>query len=918
MRQPTRLHVTHRLCLLHKVIFTVKAITAGNAAGIIKTTDNMISGLNDQEVADSRREHGWNLLTPPKKQSLWTLYLEKYKDPIIQILLVAALASFVLAVIEHEYIETVGIFIAILLSTTVGFLFEMDAARKFDVLTQLNEEQQVKVVRNGQVCLVARKEIVVGDTVLIETGDEIPADGVLDDSNSLQVDESMLTGEPITTKSATARDGDGHGETAYASNYVMRSTMVMNGRGRFVVTAVGDATEIGKVARTSGEASGVKTPLSLQLDRLGKLISKLGLSLSVLSAVLFLGHDILVNPLWDSFGSEDANYVAMLRVVFKYFMMAVTLIVMAVPEGLPMAVTLSLALNMRRMLKSNNLVRKLHACETMGAVTVICTDKTGTLTENRMTVQECSVPTTGDGSVGDSVLQEIYNGIAVNSTAHLDGAKGIGNPTEVALLLWLRDHGVDYLALRQGMDIVEQKPFSTETKQMSTAVRGADGTLHTYVKGAPEIVLAQCDISSEALAEIRKTLLGYQRKAMRTLALALDGRLQAVFGISDPVRADVPEAVRQCHEAGIEVKIVTGDVDATAREIARQIGILGDSDTAGSDASAATATSSARLSISGAEFSALPDSEAAAVAKSLCVMSRARPQDKQRLVQLLQDQGQVVAVTGDGTNDAPALNHAHVGLSLGSGTNVAKEASDMTLIDDSFGSIVNAVMWGRSLYRNIQRFLYFQLVVNITALLLVIGGSLIGTEMPLTVTQILWVNIIMDTFAALAISSIPPSREVMAEKPRRQTDFILSKPIIRGIAVTGLLMFAVMFVYLVYCEYGIDLGSADTNATGVDPHELTRFFTVFVMLQWWNLFNARSIGSRQTSFSGFLKARGFCLVLLMIIAGQWMIVQYGGAMFRCVPLSVSDWIWIILLTSPVLWAGEAYRWTKGHLSPSKG
>lgn len=877
----------------------------------------MISGLTDQEVSDSRREHGWNLLTPPKKQSLWVLYLEKYKDPIIKILLVAACVSLILAVIEGEYIETIGIFFAIFLATTVGFLFEMDAARKFDVLTQLNEEQQVKVIRNGQVMLIPRKEIVVGDTVLVETGDEIPADGVLNESNSLQIDESMLTGEPIATKSVASSATDSHHETAYAANYVMRSTMVMNGRGRFVVTAVGDATEIGKVARSSSEKSAVKTPLTLQLDRLGKLINKFGFSLSILSAVLFLGHDILVNPLWETFGKAGADYLAMAHIVLKYFMMAVTLIVMAVPEGLPMAVTLSLALNMRRMLKSNNLVRTLHACETMGAVTVICTDKTGTLTENRMTVQECSVPVSGKERMDDSVVQEIYKGIAVNTTAHLDGAKGIGNPTEVALLLWLKEHGVDYLALRQEAEIVEQKPFSTETKQMTTIVRNADGTTHTYVKGAPEIVLAQCVITPDALAEIRKTLLGYQQKAMRTLALACDGMLQAVVGISDPVRKDVPEAVSRCHDAGIEVKIVTGDVDATASEIARQIGILDADGNAVRGGSPSVKAGTERLSISGAEFAALPDDEAAKVAKSLCVMSRARPQDKQRLVRLLQQQGQVVAVTGDGTNDAPALNHAHVGLSLGSGTNVAKEASDMTLLDDSFGSIANAVMWGRSLYRNIQRFLYFQLVVNVAALLLVIAGSLVGTEMPLTVTQILWVNIIMDTFAALALASLPPSRDVMRDKPRRQTDFILNAQIVRGIIATGLVMFAVMFVYLLYCEYGFDLFGGDTNHAGVDPRELTRFFTFFVMLQWWNLFNARCIGSNRSAFRRLLAARGFLFVLLGILAGQWIIVQYGGQMFRCVPLSATDWGIIIAVTSPVLWAGEIYRLTKGYLSSGK-
>lgn len=851
---------------------------------------NKVFGLTDEQVTDSRREYGWNILTPAKRQSLWRLYLEKYQDPIIQILLVAAAISLVLAIIEHQYIETIGIFIAIFLATTVGFIFEMDAAKKFDVLTQLNEEQKVKVVRNGQVQLIARKDIVVGDTVIIETGDEVPADGVLNECVSLQVDESMLTGEPLSTKAIN--EGK---EEAYGKNFVMRSTMVMNGRGHFVVTAVGDSTEIGKVARSSSEKTDVKTPLSLQLDRLGGIINKIGFTLSIGAAVLFLGHDILVNPIWHTIAEPDADYLTMASIVLKYFMMAVSLIVMAVPEGLPMAVTLALALNMRRMLKSNNLVRKLHACETMGAVTVICTDKTGTLTQNKMQVAEVfelgnREAHTGkwEEKTGKRKADLLYEGIAVNSTAHLDGDKGIGNPTEVALLLWLKSQGIDYRAIRSEANIIEQAPFSTETKQMTTTIKCADGHTRVYKKGAPEIIISQCDITEQDRSSVEAVLLEYQQKAMRTLALSCDGKLQAVFGISDPLRTDVPNAVDQCHKAGIKIKVVTGDVDATAMEIARQIGLEG-------------------TSISGSEFNRLNDDEAAKMAKSICVMSRARPQDKQRLVQLLQKNGDVVAVTGDGTNDAPALNYAHVGLSLGSGTNVAKEASDMTLLDDSFGSIAKAVMWGRSLYKNIQRFLFFQLTVNVVALLLVIGGSLVGTEMPLTVTQILWVNLIMDTFAALALSSLPPSREVMNDVPRKQSDFILSKSIITNILVMGILMFVIMFVYLLYCEHGIDFGNADTNKEGIDIHELTRFFTTFVMMQTWNLLNAKTINSRNWAFHRFWADKGLIIVLACILFGQWLIVTFGGEMFRCVPLSLTEWLIIIVATSPVLVFGQIWN-----------
>lgn len=853
-----------------------------------------LRGLSAGDVEKSRREHGENTLTPPKRTPLWKLYLDKYKDPIIKILLVAAVVSLGLAAIHGEYIETIGIILAIVLATTIGFWFEMDAAKKFNVLTALGEESPVKVRRDGKVVEIARKDVVVGDVVIIEVGDEIPADGTLIESTDLQIDESSLTGEPIITKHADPEKNDK--EATYPSSKVLRSTMVMNGRGSFQVTEVGDATEIGKVSRASTEITSVKTPLNLQLDKLAKLISKFGIGISVAAFVIFLGRDIIVDAdgIWHS-----TDYLKMAEVVLKYFMMAVTLIVMAVPEGMPMAVTLSLALNMRRMLKNNNLVRKLHACETMGAVTVICTDKTGTLTQNKMQVAEMQQYDTDDALFRSS--------IALNTTAHLDaeGGKGIGNPTEIALLLWLEKAGVDYKELRKDEYMEAQLPFSTERKYMAT-VGKAGGRRVLMVKGAPEIIMSMCDIDDTARAEITNRLRGYQNQAMRTLAFAyrtLDGgeqpdlsaiaagpklTFQAVTAISDPIRPDVPDAVKQCISAGIQVKIVTGDTSATAIEIARQIGIW-DKETP------------AEAQITGPDFAALSDEDAFNLVPKLRVMSRARPTDKQRLVNLLQKHGAVVAVTGDGTNDAPALHHAHVGLSLGSGTSVAKEASDMTLIDDSFGSIVNAVMWGRSLYRNIQRFLFFQLVVNVTALLLVLGGSFIGTELPLTVTQILWVNLIMDTFAALALASLPPSREVMKEKPRKQTDFIITKGMARGIIGIGLAFFVVLFAFLIHCnQQGGDL----------HLHELSLFFTTFVMLQFWNLFNAKSFGSNHSAFHAFTHDNGLLLVLFIILGGQWLIVTFGGGMFRTEPLSLTEWGVIIASTSVVLWIGEIWRAVK--------
>lgn len=844
--------------------------------------ENKVRGLSEQQVRENRERWGENTLTPPARTSMWKLYLEKYNDPIIKILLVAAAISLGLAVIENDYVEAIGIFLAIFFATTVGFYFERDAAKRFEELTALGEEQAVKVVRGGRVVEIPRKDIVVGDIVILAVGDEVPADGTLFEATDLQIDESALTGEPIISKFVEVKN-DG---ATYPSNVTLRSTMVMNGSGKMKVTAVGDNTEIGKVATKSTEITAVKTPLNLQLDSLAKMISKVGSTIAVLAFIGFLGHDIMTNAIW-----HTEEYMKMAEVVLKYFMMAVTLIVMAVPEGLPMAVTLALALNMRRMLKSNNLVRKLHACETMGAVTVICTDKTGTLTQNKMQVRDM-------GIYDDQKMLSIA--MAVNSTADLDGDKTIGNPTESALLLWLKSLGEDYMALRGKGNVVWQLPFSTEHKHMATII-DLDGKRYVMIKGAPEIVTAHCALSDDEMQKIQQKLYGYQSQAMRTLALAYkeigsdvtsfnlkecgkELTLQAIAAISDPLREEVPGAVKSCSNAGIDVKIVTGDTSATAIEIARQIGIWHDNIPDGAQ-------------ITGPDFAALSEEEAYQRVQRLKVMSRARPTDKQRLVNLLQKHGEVVAVTGDGTNDAPALNHAHVGLSLGSGTSVAKNASDMTLIDDSFTSIVSAVQWGRSLYRNIQRFIFFQLVVNLTALLLVLGGSFIGTELPLTITQMLWVNLIMDTFAAMALASLPPESDVMGQKPRKQTDFIINRNMAWAICGVGLVFFGFMLALLWYFE----------SMEGMSTKELTIFFTIFVMLQWWNLFNAKTLGGCRTAFHRLMADNGLLLVLAIILIGQWIIVEFGGKMFRTVPLDLETWIWIIVGTSPVMIIGEIFR-----------
>lgn len=865
----------------------------------IKNPNVSTQGLTEEQIVESRQQHGNNVLTPPKTTPLWKLYLNKYTDPIIQILLIAAFISLALAIIEGDFIETIGIFVAIFFATTIGFYFERDAAKKFNILNALNEDSLVKIRRNGKITEIARKEVVVGDVILIEVGDEIPADAQLIDSTDLMIDESSLTGEPICSKYADTENEHTKNDNTYPCNIILRSTMVMNGHGTAIVIAVGDETEIGKVARKTTENTNVQTPLNKQLNKLASLISKVGFSIAVAAFVIFLTHDILVNnEVWKS-----GNYLKMAEVVLKYFMTAVTLMVVAVPEGLPMAVTLSLALNMRRMLKNNNLVRKLHACETMGAVTVICTDKTGTLTQNKMTVMQVSGKESINTVANDSLLAQA---IALNTTAELGTEGGIGNPTEIALLTWMQKVGVPYQPIRSSFKIIKQLPFSTEHKYMATIAQ-VNNAYYLFMKGAPEIVMGFCLLNEQEKQQYIDTLLGYQNKAMRTLAFACKSlnenealqddittllqslSMQAVAAISDPIREDVPEAVQQCQQAGIQIKMVTGDIEATTKEIARQIGIW-------------HADTPKEAAITGSTWGALTDEEAYERAKVLKVMSRARPTDKQRLVEILQQQGEVVAVTGDGTNDAPALHYAHVGLSLGSGTSVAKEASDITLLDDSFKSIANAVMWGRSLYKNIQRFLFFQLIVNITALLLVLGGSFVGVEIPLTVTQMLWVNLIMDTFAAMALATLPPSKDVMKEKPRKQADFILTKPMQWNILICGLTFFIAMFALLIYDEWKF--------CEDVPVHELTMFFTTFVMMQLWNLFNAKALGTKYSSFHGLWKDKGLLLVLLIVIIGQWLIVTFGGKMFRTVPLSFSDWLIIIVSTSIVLWIGELWRWIK--------
>ncbi len=944
-------------------------------------------GLTDSEVQLSRQQHGTNLLTPPKKDSMWKLFFEKFNDPIIRILLIAAFLSLIVSFVHNDFAETLGIIFAILLATGVGFWFELDASKKFDLLNQVNDDTAVKVIRNGNICEIPKKDIVVNDVVLLETGEEIPADGQLLEAISLQVDESSLTGEPVITKTTVEADFDDH--ATYPSNMIYRGTTVVDGHCTMKITAVGDATEFGKVAHESAMSTEEETPLNKQLDGLAKVISVVGFSLGILTFfalffkdIFFAGYQytfsqlvllgsalfafgVLLSKIWlpilfdglklirkeieqpawidksrwimwlglavlafvilcgicyavgaDPLAPSSWISIETAGRILDYFMVAVTLIVVSVPEGLPMSVTLSLALSMRRMLKTNNLVRKMHACETMGAATVICTDKTGTLTQNRMQVAKTNFFGLKDQSLQtESVGQLIIENISANSTAYLDftdpkNPKALGNPTEAALLFWLNKNNINYLDIRNNIHVVEQLTFSTERKYMATIVDSPDlGKRILYVKGAPEIVFSKCrEVITESgnkqsvdlQQDIEMQLLQFQNQAMRTLGFAykeLDksesrdikelvesGMLfLGIVAISDPVREDVPDAVAKCLNAGIDVKIVTGDTPGTAKEIGRQIGIWTENDT--------------EINIiTGVEFEALSDAEALKRVQKLKIMCRARPMDKQRLVQLLQKCGEIVAVTGDGTNDAPALNFAQVGLSMGSGTSVAKEASDITLLDDSFNSIATAVMWGRSLYKNIQRFLLFQLTINLTALVIVFFGSLFGQELPLTVTQMLWVNLIMDTFAAGALASLPPDPKVMNEKPRKNTDFIITSKMGKNIVFTGVL-FVILLSVILY----------NFNSGGLDVYKLSCFFTIFVLLQFWNMFNAKAFGTAKSAFSDLKGSKGFILVSLLILVGQFLIVQFGGEAFRTEAISLKDWGIIIGGTSFVLWIGEISR-----------
>lgn len=877
---------------------------------------SQFTGLTAAQVEESRRLHGANILTPPAKEPLFKQFLKKFSDPLIIILLIAGVLSVGISCYEYwgigesaaVFFEPLGIFIAVILATGLAFYFEMKAEHEFEILNRVSDDEAVQVIRDGNHTTIPKKEVVVGDVVEINTGDDIPADGRLVTAVSLSVDESSLTGEPICRK--TTDPAHFFQDATYPSDRVLRGTKVMEGHGTVIVDTVGDATESGRVFTAAQIDSSVKTPLDEQLTRLGSLISRMAYAIGILVVAGRIGVFIFTQPFdWISFATYALQSV----------MIAVTLVVCAVPEGLPMAVTLALAYSMRKMLRTNNLVRRLHACETMGATTVICTDKTGTLTENQMRVFHADF-------FGNMSQQLIDLGIAVNTTAQLDesgpSAKPVGNPTEGALLLWLKGQGADYAALRQAAHVVEELPFSTERKYMATVADAPDGRRYMFLKGAPEVVFSMCKVTNGVTkGQFDALLLSYQSKAMRTLAFAYadvtgcdtaffaESKIDAgavslifegVVAISDPVRADVPHAVAEVQKAGIQVKIVTGDTPATAKEIGRRIGLWDDS------------TDSDENIIVGPRFDELSDADLRTIAPKLKIIARARPLDKKRLVEALQADGEVVAVTGDGTNDAPALKAAHVGLSMGDGTSVAKEASDITIVNNSFASIGEAVMWGRSLYKNIQRFILFQMTVNVVACLVVLVGAFMGTQSSLTVTQMLWVNIIMDTFAAMALASLPPSHSVMNERPRPRRQFIITPAMWRSIIGYGLVFFVVLIALLYYLRHTHITSlthlqpMADKANPGLSVFELSVFFTTFVFLQFWNMFNARAFDTHRSAFH-FKGCSGFLTIACLILVGQFLIVTFGGQAFGVMPLAGADWLIIIAATSLTLWFGETCR-----------
>ncbi len=863
-------------------------------------------GLNNKQVSESREKWGSNIISPPKREGWFKLLLKKFNDPLIKILLVAATISILINILDKHtsIIESLGIILAILIATIVSFINEYKANKEFDIVNKINDETLVKVIRDindeSVVVELPKVDIVVGDYIIISAGDEIPADGHLLDSIDLKVNESSLNGESEPAKKTHIESTNYN--TAYSPNKLYRGTTVSEGEGVYMVDFVGDDTEIGKTAKQATEVVKIKTPLQLQLEKLGKQIGLIGLLVAGLTFIVLLITAILkkeiITPLFDV-----ANLTTNILIIVEFFMVAITLVVMAVPEGLPMSITLSMAYSMRKMAKSHTLIRKLDACETMGATTVICTDKTGTLTLNKMSVVFIS------NKLSDSVALDIAN----NTTAFLNGDEVIGNQTEGALLLHLKSEGYNYKELRDNAQIIKRIPFSSTIKYMATLYT-SNGVIRLAIKGAPEIVLSKC--SNVDASSIIKEISKYQSKGLRALVMCskvIDSKfidtnnidsiteelitkgeftLDSYVALEDPIRSDVPYSMEMCNSAGVNVKIITGDTSLTAITIAKESGLWRDGDTL------------EKNSITGYDFENISDEQAIKILPDIKVMSRAKPADKMRLVRLLQSMGEIVAVTGDGTNDAPALNYANVGLAMGSGTSTAKESSDIILLNNSFTSVVSAIKWGRTIYRNIQKFIVFQLTVNVAALLTALLGPFFGIELPLTVTQILWINLIMDTLAAIALATELPSENIMNERPRNIKDSIITKKMFKNILIFGISFFILSFLVLLIEQIFVN----DGNLFSLE--NLTIFFTFFVMLQLWNMLNIKVFPKRESSLLSLTKNKAFLIIFLTIFILQIIIVNFGGVVMRTTPISFKSWIVLILVTSPVFIIPEIYRVVK--------
>lgn len=863
---------------------------------LAKTGTDSEKGLNPEQVEKSRSTYGTNSFVRQSHESLAKRIWDASTEPMLVMLIFAAIITLAVNITryftggEYNFLECVGIFAAIALSVVITIITEGKSAKAFEALNKINEDTLIKVIRNGEPQLITQKEIVVGDIIMIETGDKIVADGRLFSSNDLSVDESALTGESLPVKKDAEFVCQKSTPVAERANMLYSGCFVSAGNGQMLVTGVGNDTEFGQIAQELSSIEKTTTPLQEKLDKLGKQITVLGAS----AAAIVFAIEVLQFVM---------NGQLNLDTVSDAFITSIVLIVAAVPEGLPTIVAVSLALNIIKMSKENALVKKMIACETIGCVNIICSDKTGTLTENRMTVQKIY---TGGELIDPEQLKDemLLKNYCINSNANISEEDGswsfIGNPTEGSLLAAAAKAGVDYQELRQAADIVRVFPFSSQNKDMSTIVR-ENGKEILYVKGNPEKIISLCTGISEEEKEKNFHLMEeFQNKAGRLLAFThkeLEGQYNdeeqdeveqgliydGFVVISDPLSPDVYESIRNCRSAGIEVKMLTGDNIRTARAIANELHMLDD----------------AHIAVEAADIEKLTDEELKEALKKIQVIARSTPLVKMRVVKLLKEQGNVVAVTGDGINDAPAIKHADVGIAMGiAGTDVTKEASDMVLLDDSFSTIIKAVQWGRGIYENFKRFIQFQLTVNVSSVVVVICSILAGFSAPFTALELLWINIIMDGPPALTLGLEPIRPDLLKHKPTRRNENIISKKMLLRIFVNGIFI-SVIFMLQHFKNF---LGAAPEE-------EATVLFTLFVLFQLFNAFNCRELDDTPM-FKNLLKNKLMLGVFLLVLILQGIITQFGAAVFETVPLSAAMWGKMLLTAFTVIILNEGIKAVK--------